>query len=273
MCVYTFCYIDTCNKPQLVANEVAVNIIALKTTVGLDGARVGSDVDNIATGGSEAAAGSRGGVVGEGDGAKVGQAASKVLDNPDGISLAECRWRVGELVNDLGTSVQVDEGSNARCLGRGVDLHADLVTNAEGEVGEEDNVVRNPLVPGIEGAVGVKVNTGLPESLLASIAINAYPRGAAGTTDAVAADLGDGGDAKDVVDAGAVLGDTSPVARVLGSNGAITIDGGLLEAVGHAGAAGNALLRRALVKRRSGSGSSQANQGGENGRVLHIDPR
>lgn len=165
--------------PLQVANVLAVNVVAVDTAVSLQRASAFlCQVDDGATSRGDGARGGGGRVVGKGDLAESSQVVGKVLDDPLGVSLAERRRGALEGVRRLLASGQVLENGDARRLGRGVDLHVDLVADAEGKVVKHDDVVGDPLPPGVEAAVAVKVNARLQERGLAAVAVDAHPGGA-----------------------------------------------------------------------------------------------
>lgn len=109
---------------------------------------------------------------------------------------------------------QVLKSGNTGGLGRGIDSHADLVANLEGEAGEAVGVVGNPLVPSVEAAITVEGDTSLENGTLACVSVNSYPR--RGSSVGAARSTGDCDRAGDLCEALADLDGAGPVRGVLG---------------------------------------------------------
>lgn len=165
---------------DLLTGVAAGNTAAAGRAVSQDLARIALDINNGGTAGADGARGARSSGVGESNGAKIGKgderaALLKVLDDPLGVGLAKSRWSVGEGVGNRLSGGEVLKSGNAGGLGRGIDGHADLVADLEGEAGEAVGVVGNPLVPSIEAAITIEGDTSLEDCGLASVTINSYP--------------------------------------------------------------------------------------------------
>ena len=263
---------------NLVTGVRAGNGVTAGRAVGEDGAAtIGGHVDDGgAVASVDRAAGAAGSGAREGDGAEVGEldlgaARLESLDDPLGVGLAEGGGGVGEVVADGLASGLVLKGGSTSGGGGGVDGHLDDIANRDGEGVVRVGVVRDPLVPGIEGAIGVEGDTSLEDSSLARVTINTNPgRGSGGR---VARDLGDGDDTLDVGPAVALRNGTSPVARVGDVGDGIAVVGDTLvdgtTAAGSRVAGGETLSTAAEDSARSSG--SKASSGSEGESVLHID--
>lgn len=203
----------------LVAGVLAGQVITAGAAISQDVTGVGiTEINDGTAVGSNGALRARSRGIGEGDGAKVGKgdelaARLKVLDDPLGVGLAQGARGAGELVLDLSAGRQVLEHGDTGRLAGGVDVHLDLVADAEVKAPEGVRVVGDPFVPGVEAAVTVKGNTGLQDGRLAGIAVDADP--GRGRRVCVSRYAGDRNGAADAGEALADLDDARPVARVL----------------------------------------------------------
>jgi hypothetical protein len=238
---------------------------------------IGRDVNNLSIGGRSSARRSRGRGASEADSAKVGQVnlASTLLeglDDPLRVGFAERGGRAGESMRNLLSSGQVLESSNAGGLGGSIDLHLDLVSDADREAAEAIGIVGNPLIPSIKGSVGVEGDAGLENGRLAGIAVDANPSRSCGAIRA--ADFRNSNGSDNLVVALADRDGTGPVARVadigivVGHKGFHTLDG-RRAVLGAASRARSQKRGVSLSERSSRSGRGNAGDGSEDDRVLH----
>lgn len=178
------------------------------------------NVDDGTPTGCDSATGSGGRSTSECDRAEVSKGHKtttrlEILNNPLCIGLAKAGRgaSASKRVRDLFTSRQVLESGNPSFLGRGIDLHVDLITDTDVEVGEGVRVVGDPFVPSIERTVAIERDTSLKDGSAACVTVNANPRGGSRVT--VTADLGDSDGANHLGEACADLDGACPVARVL----------------------------------------------------------
>lgn len=159
-------------------------------------------------------------------------------------------------MRDLLARGQVLERGDAGRLGGRVDLHVDGVARADLKVGEGVRVVRDPLVPGVVGAVAVEGDARLQDGRAAGVPVDSDP-GRGGGAASAGGPRGDDG-ALDLVEALADLDGAGPVGRVL-----------RVAVVPHVGG-GHVLGVNNLPGGTPGGGGS-ADEGSDGGRVLHVD--
>lgn len=253
-----------------VAGDVGRGEIAAVLGEVNDGGAVAASLDGVAADNSSRA--------GEGDGAEVSEghqrrAGLEVLDDPLGVGTAKgAVGLAGEGVGAglaVGGVLKLGGASVGAVTGNG---DGDNVARGDGDIGEGNGCLGDVLVPGLV-AVGAILDTpedtGLDQTGLAGIAINANPGGAAvlgaGGSSRGRAGLGDGESSSDLGDVGVDNDGSSPV----GGGGVEGVVAGA-GAVVHGGAAGG----QAAGSSHGGEGrrSSDIGQddGGGGGSELHI---
>lgn len=189
-------------KDLLVGNN---NLVARSAGSGDNIAALINQVNNISTRGVDRTGTAGGTGISESDSVKgrerskrLGSAVDdgEVLNDPLGVGLAERALNLagGESVGDgLAVGLVGDGGDTAGCAG-GLNAHLDGVTGRDVDAGEVVGVVGNPLVPCVVGdgaALDTEIETGLQESALAGVSVNADP-GTGAVLGAVITTAGDG---------------------------------------------------------------------------------
>lgn len=228
------------------------------------------------------------GAAGESHGAKVGKGNQgvillKVLDDPLSVVLTQIAINTpSEAVGDRGTGAHVLNRGGTSGVAAGIDGDLDGITGRDGDVAEVVGVVGVPLVPGIEAhltALDTKVHTGLEDSGVTGVTVNAHPGGGTVLLAARATRGHRGGGHDELGGHGSVASanqdGTGPVGAVLDVLGAIEgkdLVGARLEgrvALAVRGALGPSSL--ALGRQRSGHSRGGQQASGQESSGLHLD--